>query len=44
MALTSEQVDKLLQFVGTTKDDRLDCDGCLEHIAISRTQNQPIAP
>ncbi|MEM9656722.1 MAG: hypothetical protein AAF961_00040, partial [Planctomycetota bacterium] len=33
LALTEEQVDKLLQLVSTTRDDQLDCDGCLQHIA-----------
>ena len=33
MALTSKQIDKLLGLIGTTQDDRLDCDGCMDHIA-----------
>ena len=33
MALTSNQVDMLLRIVTTLQDDRLDCDGCLDHIA-----------
>ena len=33
MALTHEQIDKLLTLVGTTQDDPLDCDGCMAHIA-----------
>ena len=46
MALTYEQVDKLLFLVVTTKDDRLDCDGCLELIgefADAQLNNQPIS-
>ena len=33
MALSHEQVDKLLGLVSKLEDDRLDCDGCLGHIA-----------
>ena len=33
MALTREQIDKLLGLIEATQDDRLDCDGCMDHIA-----------
>lgn len=33
MALTHEQIDKLLGLIGSTQEDDLDCDGCLDHIA-----------
>ena len=33
MALTREQIDKLLVLIGSQQDDQLDCDGCLAHIA-----------
>ena len=33
MALTREQIEKLLGLVGSAGDDQLDCDGCLSHIA-----------
>ena len=33
MALTHEQLDKLLGLVGSTQDDELDCDGCMDLIA-----------
>jgi len=33
VSLSSEQIKELVKLVATTKDDALDCDGCLEHIA-----------
>jgi len=33
MSLSPETIQKLIDLVATTQDDRLDCDGCLEHIA-----------
>ena len=33
MALSPEKIKKLIDLVATTRDDPLDCDGCLEHIA-----------
>ena len=33
MALSHEQIDNLLGLISSTREDELDCDGCLEHIA-----------
>ena len=33
MALTTEQIDKLIGLIGTTEDDSLDCDGCFGQVA-----------
>ena len=33
VSLSSEQIKTLIGLVATAKDDPLDCDGCLEHIA-----------
>ena len=33
MSLSPEQIKNLIDLVATAKDDQLDCDGCLEHIA-----------
>ena len=33
MALSLANVKKLIDLVGTTRNDPLDCDGCLEYVA-----------
>ncbi len=33
MPLSEQQVAKLLQLVGDSRTDGLDCDGCFEHLA-----------
>jgi hypothetical protein len=33
VSLSPEQIKNLIDLVATAKDDQLDCDGCLEHIA-----------
>ena len=33
MALSHEQIEKLLGLISSTQDDQTDCDGCLAHIA-----------
>ena len=33
MALNQKEIDALLQLVGLTREQELDCDGCLEHVA-----------
>ena len=33
MSLSPENIKKLIDLVATTKNDPLDCDGCLERIA-----------
>lgn len=33
MALTREQIEKLLHVVSMSQDDQIDCDGCFEHIS-----------
>ena len=46
MALTYEQIDKLLSLVSTAQEDQLDCDGCLDHIAEfadAHLANQPMS-
>lgn len=33
MPITNEQISKLMNMIATVQPDKLDCDGCSEHIA-----------